>query len=58
MKLVKITGMSESDIDTLLNWTPNIMIGDNGEILVLESEWSVIDQNDFEDDFMYSYVDV
>lgn len=57
MKLVKITGMSELDLDTLLNWTPTL-IWDGSEVIVLESEWTPIDQMEFKDTFTVEHVEV
>lgn len=57
MKLVKITGMSELDLDTLLNWTP-ILILDGSEVVVLESEWTPIDQTEFEDTYTVEHLEV
>ena len=57
MKLVKITGMSELDLDTLLNWTP-ILIMDGSEVVVLESEWTLIDQTEFEDTYTVEHLEV
>lgn len=57
MKLVKITGMSELDLDTLLNWTP-ILIRDGSEVVVLESEWTPIDQTEFEDTYTVEHLEV
>ena len=57
MKLVKITGMSEIDRDTLLDWTP-ILILDGNEVIVLESEWAPIDLTEFKDNYIVEYVEV
>ena len=57
MKIVKITGMSESDLDTLLDWTPILML-DGDEVLVLESEWTPIDQTDFKDSYTVEYIEI
>ncbi len=57
MKLVKVTGMSELDLDTLLNWTP-ILILDGSEVVVLESEWTLIDQTEFEDTYTVEHLEV
>ena len=51
MKLVKIVGLAEQDIDDIVDYTPCLLRGDNCELVMLQEEWEDISEQ-------YSFAEV